>query len=169
MTLESMVERSFVFIKPEHIEIAQEIFDFLEEQLGDGFERLFNPLHIVNLPKELLEEHYSHRTDSPIYKETLDSFKGKGAVIAIYVGDDIINRIREIVGVTCPKQAKPGTIRAKYGIGSLKESLENGESVKNVIHASGPGEAEQEIETWSKHLAKDYKVLDLTKNQLKDE
>lgn len=144
-------EKSLVFIKPEHADVAEEVFEFLEKGLGGGFERIFDPFHISNPPKEVIEEHYKHVKHVPSFKETLDLFLDKGIVLGIYTGEDIINRIRKIVGATCPSEAEKGTIRAKYGKGSLKESDEKGTPLHNVIHASGsPEEAEKELKIWEK-------------------
>ena len=153
-------ERSLVFIKPGHIDLGKEIFDFLEETLGKDFERLFDPVHINPMPKELLEEHYGHVKHLPFFEKAIKLFEDQGVIMTVYAGEDIVNRIREAVGHKCPKKAKKGTVRSKYGKGSAAEADAKGVFIENSIHASGSSkEAEQEIKVWRKHLGKNYKHL----------
>lgn len=53
-------------------------------------------------------------------------------------GADPVQSLRDLVGPTDPKQGKPGQIRHDFGIHDT-------EIFFNAIHASGPGEAEEEI------------------------
>jgi nucleoside-diphosphate kinase len=64
-------------------------------------------------------------------------------VIAMVIeGDDVVNRMRDMLGVTDCLQAAPGTLRAEFG------SKEPGKSkMVNVAHASdGADAAKVEIE-----------------------
>jgi nucleoside-diphosphate kinase len=71
-------------------------------------------------------------------------FVTSGPVICSVVeGEDAIARVREVMGATDPREAKPGTIR-----GDLKEeNVLNPEGIiKNMVHGSdSPQSADREI------------------------
>lgn len=97
-----------------------------------------------------IEKHYaSLKVRKPqFFQATIDYMTGKyhaDRVLAlVYQGEDAINKIREICGVTNPEDASPITIRGKYGRISSKTGV-----FENVVHASdSPESAEEEIKLW---------------------
>lgn len=105
---------------------------------------------VVKAKKELLEKHYAElKTKKPhVFEETINYMSGKyhtDRVFAlVYQGEDTINKIREICGVTNPEDAHPITIRGKYGRINSKTKV-----FENVVHASDSAEsAEKEIKLW---------------------
>jgi nucleoside-diphosphate kinase len=105
---------------------------------------------IVSVSKDLAEEHYAELKENKpeIFEEVLKYIMGDyhtNRVLAmIYHGEDAIEKIREIAGVTHPEKAKPTSIRGRYGrINSQTDVLEN------CMHASDcPENAEKEIKLW---------------------
>jgi len=75
-----------------------------------------------------------------------------GPVFAFVLeGSGAVNKIRELVGITYPDKAQPGTIRGDFGLDSVFSSMKRKRAVLNLIHASGtPEEAEDEIKMWFK-------------------
>jgi nucleoside-diphosphate kinase len=101
---------------------------------------------MIYLSSEILREHYAHIADKPFYPE-VEAFMQSAPVIALVLeGDDIINRMRDMLGVTDCLQAAPGTIRAELG------SKEPGKSkMQNIAHASdSPEAAEKEVKRFFK-------------------
>ena len=62
---------------------------------------------------------------------------GSVPVIALVLeGDDIVAKMRDMLGVTDSRKAAPGTLRAQYGV----------DQMVNVAHASdSPETAEKEV------------------------
>ncbi len=105
---------------------------------------------ILNVSKELAEEHYSDlkQAKPEIFKETIKYIKGEfhtNRVLAlVYKGEDAIKKVRNIAGKTNPEEADPTSIRGKYGRINSKTGV-----FENVVHASDSiVNAEREIKLW---------------------
>jgi len=91
---------------------------------------------MLHLPKEVLREHYAHIADKPFYPE-VETFMSSTPVVALVLeGEDAVQKIRDMLGVTDSRKAAPGTIRAEYGV----------DQMVNVAHASdSPETAMREV------------------------
>ncbi len=86
---------------------------------------------MVQLTPAVLKEHYAHVADKPFYPE-IEEFMGSTPVIAMVIeGEGIIDKMRDMLGVTDSRKAALGTIRAQLG----KDVM------VNVAHASDSMEA----------------------------
>ncbi len=96
---------------------------------------------MINLTPAILREHYAHVADKPFYPE-IETFMASVPVIAMVVeGDNIIDKMRDMLGVTDSRKAAPGTIRAELG----KDVM------INVAHASdSAATAKVEVERFFK-------------------
>ena len=106
---------------------------------------------IVNVSKELAEKHYLglKETKPEIFKEVIEYIMGKKhktprVMALVYKGEDAVEKIRGICGVTNPEKAAPITLRGKYGRINSETNV-----MENVVHASdSPESAEKEISLW---------------------
>ncbi|MEY4385032.1 MAG: nucleoside-diphosphate kinase [Verrucomicrobiota bacterium] len=79
----------------------------------------------------LLNEHYAHIASKPFFPE-VRSFMQQTPVIALALaGDNVVARVRELLGPTDSKKAAKGTIRGDFGV----------DVMVNVCHASDGLEA----------------------------
>jgi len=158
MTMES----SLVFIKPGNKHLAIEIIEFLEDKLkcSGKFGRC-RYIDIPHVPREIIEEHYKHILENKDIPEetkraTIRPFLEQGVILAVYAGENIAERIRNIVGETDPQKAGEDTIRGVFSFDSLKKASQEKRYLNNVIHASAPSlenrEALAEIRLWSDFL-----------------
>lgn len=102
---------------------------------------------MVQVSKELAQEHYKGLKDQPFFGELIKYIMGeyhKRKVMAlVYYGPEAIKKVREICGATNPEEADAVSIRGAYGRITTKGVYEN------VIHASSnESEAEREIKLW---------------------
>jgi len=102
---------------------------------------------IVQVTKELAEEHYRHLKEEEFFEELIRYIMGdyhtKRVMALVYQGENAITKIRRIAGSTNPENAHPTSIRGKYGRITTEGVFEN------VVHASeNPEEAEREIKLW---------------------
>lgn len=97
---------------------------------------------MVQLRHKILHEHYAHVADKPFYPE-IEAFMSSTPVIAMVLeGEDVVDRVREMLGVTDSRKAEPGTLRAELGT----------DMMINVAHASDSSEtAEKEIQRFFKN------------------
>ena len=143
-----MLENTLVMIKPDHYEFADEIilqldFNAIRTNLG----------RVSSIPREVIREHYLPLKGEPFYEYMTEYFVGKPTVIAVYTGNNIINKMREMIGNTDPIKAGKDTIRGKYSEDSLQLATLEKRPLKNVIHASESlEEALREIKVWERFL-----------------
>ena len=83
------------------------------------------------LSTEVLTEHYGHLADKPFFPSIVSYMQSAPVIIQIWEGDDVVDSVRLMIGVTNPTQAQPGTVRGDYAV-----SISS-----NIIHAS---ESEEE-------------------------
>lgn len=91
---------------------------------------------LINLSEKQAQIFYKQHIGRPFFQDLIEHITS-GAVIALVLyGKNAINKSREIIGATDPKQANPGTIR-----GDLAESID-----ANLVHGSdSTNAAEREI------------------------
>lgn len=142
-----MEERVLVLIKPDGL--IKSLTGDIISKLSETTLRIVGA-KIVNVSKELAEQHYAHLKESKpkIFEETLRYIMGEfhtNRVLAlVYKGEDAIEKVRNIAGKTNPEEAEPTSIRGKYGRINSKTGV-----FENVIHASDSVEnAEKEISLW---------------------
>ncbi|MEK6949536.1 MAG: nucleoside-diphosphate kinase [Nanoarchaeota archaeon] len=102
---------------------------------------------IVQVTRELAEEHYQHLREEKFFDELIRYIMGeyhtKRVLALVYQGENAISKVRRVVGETNPEKADPTSIRGKYGRITSKGVFEN------VVHASeNEKEAEREIKLW---------------------
>lgn len=135
--------RTLVLCKPDAVErgLVGEIVGRLERK---GLTIV--ALELRTIDAELAGRHYEEHRERPFFGE-LVSFITRSPLVAMVVdgGPGTWQVVRNLMGVTNPREAAPGTIR-----GDL--ALETGE---NLVHGSdGPGSAEREIALFFPHLAR---------------
>jgi nucleoside-diphosphate kinase len=91
---------------------------------------------MTRLTSAQLREHYSHVADKPFYPEIEAFMSSRPVIVAVLTGENVIARVRELLGPTNSKVAPKGTIRGDFGT----------EMMRNVCHASdSPAAAEDEV------------------------
>lgn len=115
---------------------------------------------VVQVSRELAEQHYAHLKDQPYFPELIKYLQGNlhghpydRVMALVYHGPEAITSVRKIVGATNPEEADPTTIRGAYG------RINRSGLYENVIHASANAvDAEREIKLW---FAPEELVFDL--------
>ncbi|UCB56710.1 MAG: nucleoside-diphosphate kinase [Candidatus Omnitrophota bacterium] len=142
-----MVEQTLVLIKPDGLKksLTGNILTRLSETKLE-----IVAAKITRVTRELAQEHYSHMKDKPFFEELIRYIRGelhqrRKVMAMVYWGEDAINKVRQLAGLTNPEEADPVSIRGAYGRITTKGVYEN------VIHTSrDKGEAEREIKLWFK-------------------
>jgi nucleoside-diphosphate kinase len=117
------IERTLTIIKPDAMAAGH---------AGDII-RLFEANHfkivaarLVRLTKKEAEGFYAVHVDKPFF-DSLTAFMSSGpALVMVLEAENVIARLRELMGATDPAKAAPGTIRKLYG-----SSIE-----RNCVHGS---------------------------------
>lgn len=123
-----MKQQTLIILKPDAVQkkIVGKVLTRFEEA---GFS--IRACKMINLTPEVLRDHYAHIADKPFYPE-VETFMGSHPVIVLVLeGDDVIAKVRDMLGVTDSRKAAPGTLRAEFGV----------DQMVNVAHASDGDEA----------------------------
>ena len=122
------LETTLILFKPDAIE-KNLTGKVLTQFLDAGF--VIRGIKMLQLDDAVLREHYAHVADKPFFPEIV-SFMSRTPVIALALeGEDVINRVRDLLWPTNSKAAPAGTIRGDFGDGMMT----------NVCHASDSPEA----------------------------
>ncbi|HSP42759.1 MAG TPA: nucleoside-diphosphate kinase [Luteolibacter sp.] len=122
------LETSLILFKPDAIEknLTGKVLARFQDA---GF--AVRAIKMMKLDDAILREHYSHIADKPFFPEIV-AFMSKTPVIALALeGEDVIAKVRDLLGPTDSKAAAPGTIRGDFGE----------DKMVNVCHASDSPEA----------------------------
>jgi len=91
---------------------------------------------LLHLSREQAEGFYAVHKERPFFNDLVEFMISGPVMIQVLEGDDAIDRNRELMGATDPRQAAPGTIRADFA-----SSID-----ANAVHGSDAEEtAAQEI------------------------
>ncbi|HKD97134.1 MAG TPA: nucleoside-diphosphate kinase [Micromonosporaceae bacterium] len=137
----SVTQRTLVLIKPDAVRRG------LVGRIVDRFEAkglIIDAMVRRTMDAALADAHYAEHLDKPFYPP-LKAFMTGGPLVAMVLeGDEAIEVVRALVGVTDGRKAAAGTIRGDM-------SLSNRE---NLVHASdSPESAAREIKLWFPDLA----------------
>jgi len=138
------VEQSLVLIKPDGL--VKSLTGNIISKLSETELKIVGA-KIVQVTRELAEEHYQHLREEKFFDELIKYIMGeyhtKRVLAMVYHGENAIKLVRKITGETNPEKAEPISIRGKYGRITTTGVFEN------VVHASeNTKEAEREIKLW---------------------
>lgn len=121
-------ETSLILFKPDAVSknLTGKVLARFEEA---GFR--IRGIKMMQLDDAILREHYAHVADKPFFPEIV-AFMSRTPVIALALeGEDVIAKVRDLLGPTNSQAAPAGTIRGDFG-----EDM-----MVNVCHASDSPEA----------------------------
>ena len=130
-------ETTLILFKPDAIK-KELVGTVLGRFQAEGFR--IRGIKMMSLSDELLNEHYAHIAELPFFPE-VRGFMQETPVIALALeGENVIARVRDLLGPTDSTQADPGTIRGDFG------AKDGDAKMRNVCHASdGAESAEAEL------------------------
>lgn len=140
------MERTLVLIKPDAM-VKKLAGNIISDLYNIGLKMI--GLKLVNVQKELAEQHYSEHKEKPFFEELIKHITGElhnneNVIAIVYEGENAIQKVRQAVGSTHPDEAEPHSIRGKYGKVHTKTSCH-----ETVIHASNtPKNGEKEVKLW---------------------
>ncbi len=127
------METTFIILKPDCMEkgLAGEVIKRFE---AEGFGIV--AAKMAQLESPILKEHYAHVADKPFFPEIEQFMSSRPVIMAALRGENVIQRVRDLLGPTDSTKAAKGTIRGDFGT----------DMMKNMVHASdGPETAEAEL------------------------
>ena len=126
-------ERTLVLVKPDGVRrgLVGEVIGRLERK---GLSLV--ALELRTLDRATAEQHYAEHTDKPFFGELVDFITGGPLVAMVVDGPRAVEAVRNLMGVTDPVAATPGSLRGDY-------ALEIGQ---NIVHGSdSPDSGRREV------------------------
>lgn len=132
------IERTISIIKPDAIgeNVIGKIYSRFEKA---GLQII--AARMMHLSEEQAGAFYEVHKERPFYGELIAFMTSGPVMVQVLEGEDAINKNREVMGATNPKEAAAGTIRADFA-----ESID-----ENAVHGSDAAEtAAREIDFFFK-------------------
>ena len=127
-------QRTLIFVKPGHLVVGNDIFDYLNSKLNGGFGYTIDGYILPTW--EQMDEFYSHTRGMPFHDATIERYVKEGLLVRRYYGENLIERVRHFAGDKDPLKAEPWTIRGMFGTDSFKMALRERRFLENVVHSS---------------------------------
>ncbi len=127
------IERTLSIIKPDAVakNLIGEIYSRFEK---NGLRII--AARMLQLTRAQAEGFYAVHRGRPFYQDLVEFMTSGPVVVQVLEGEGAVNKNRELMGATNPRDAAPGTIRADFAT-TVDE---------NAVHGSdGPDTAKQEI------------------------
>ncbi len=127
------IERTLSIIKPDGV--AKNLIGEIYRRFEQAGLRIV-AAKMMRLRQDQAEGFYAVHRERPFFKDLVAYMTSGPVMVQVLEGENAIQKNRELMGATNPKDAAPGTIRADFAT-SIEE---------NVVHGSdGPDTAAQEI------------------------
>ena len=117
------MQKTFIIFKPDAME-KRIVGTVLSRFEAAGFDVI--GCKMARLAPATLREHYAHVADKPFYPEIEKFMHSRPVIMMALQGDNVVQRVRDLLGPTDSRKAAKGTIRGDFGT----------EMMKNVVHAS---------------------------------
>lgn len=126
-------ERSLILLKPDCVQ-SKNCGEVIKRFEDAGF--AIRGSKMMRLSDEILKEHYSHVADQPFFPSIVEFMQSSPVIGMVLEGEDVVGKVRDMLGPTNSKEAEAGTIRGDMGT----------DMMTNVCHASdSPENGEIEV------------------------
>ena len=88
----------------------------------------------LKLSIDQAKKFYEIHNDKSFFKDLIDYMTSYEVVIQVLEGENAVNKYRQIMGSTDPKEALEGTIRKKVGLSKQENSVHGSDSIENAIN-----------------------------------
>ena len=128
------IERTLTIIKPDAVE-AGHIGDIIKMFEAKKFKIV--AARFVSLSKKEAEGFYAVHRGKPFF-ESLTTFMSSGpALVMVLEGENVIARLREVMGATNPANAAPGTIRKLYATNIERNAVHGSDALETAAYEIG--------------------------------
>lgn len=124
------MQKTFIIFKPDCME-KRVVGNVLSRFESAGFSVI--GCKMIRLAPQVLREHYAHVAHLPFYPEIEGFMSSRPVIVMALQGDNIVQRVRDLLGPTDSRKAAKGTIRGDLGT----------DMMKNIVHASDSDENAQ--------------------------
>ncbi|MBC8299951.1 MAG: nucleoside-diphosphate kinase [Pelagibacterales bacterium] len=123
------IEQTLSMIKPDAVErnIIGAIINFLEENNLKVLD-----IKVLQLTDKQAKKFYDIHKGKPFFESLIKNITSNKVVAMVLEGDNAVDKYRELMGATDPKDACNGTIRKMFAIDGQKNSVHGSDSLENA-------------------------------------
>ena len=124
-----MSEVTLSLIKPDAVErnLIGKIVQIFED---NGL--VVDQMKKIKVDMDFAKKFYSVHSDKPFFNDLCIYISSGPLVAMVLKGENAVQKNRDLMGATNPKDAKPGTIRNLYAISIDKNSVHGSDSLENA-------------------------------------
>ena len=123
------MEKTFIILKPDAME-KRLVGTILARFEAAGFDVV--ACKMGRLSPALLREHYAHVATKPFYPD-IEAFMSRRPVVLVALqGENVVQRVRDLLGPTESRKAAKGTIRGDFGTDMMVNVAHASDSVENA-------------------------------------
>jgi nucleoside-diphosphate kinase len=123
------MEKTFIIFKPDAMG-KRVVGSVLSRFEAAGFDVI--GCKMGRLTPALLREHYAHVADKPFYPEIENFMKSRPVIMMALQGNNIVLKVRDLLGPTDSRKAPKGTIRGDFGTDMMTNIVHASDSVDNA-------------------------------------
>ena len=139
-------EQTLVLVKPDGVQrgLIGTIINRLENR---GLKII--GLKFLQLTDDLAHRHYAPHKDKPFFP-SLVNFITSGPITAIVLeGENAVEAVRQLMGITDPIKASPGTIRGDFGLNIGKNLIHGSDSPESAAYEISIYFQPEELTKWN--------------------
>lgn len=124
------MERTFSIIKPDAVKrnLVGAILARMEE---NGLSVV--ACKMIQMTREQAEGFYAEHVGRDFYEPLIEYMISGPSIVQVLEGENAILKNREVMGVTDPQKAAPGTIRAEYALSVRENSVHGSDSTESAV------------------------------------
>jgi len=128
LRLQAHAESTYIMVKPDGVQrgLVGEIISRFERK---GY--TLKGLQMCICDKAKAEEHYKDLAGKPFFPNLVEYICSGPVVCMIWEGTDVVKAGRNLIGVTNPTDAAPGTIRGDFGVEVGRNLVHGSDSIEN--------------------------------------
>ncbi len=123
------MQKTLSIIKPDGV--AKNLIGRVFTRFEDAGLRIIG-IKMAHLTREQAEGFYAVHKERPFFKDLVDFITSGPVAISILEGDNAVQKNRDIMGATDPKQAQAGTIRADFANSIDANMVHGSDSAENA-------------------------------------
>ena len=123
------MERTFSIIKPDATK--RNITGKINSLIEDNGLRIIAQKRI-RLEKSQAEDFYKIHKDKPFFNDLIQYMTSEPVILQVLESENAVNKYREIMGATNPKEAEEGTIRNLHALNVQENSVHGSDSIENA-------------------------------------
>ena len=124
-----MTETTFVLIKPNAMK-KRAAGAIIQRFQKEGLE--IAGAKMIRASKSLCEAFYEEHRERPFFPELAEFVSSAPVIVLALSGGNAVRRVREIMGATDPKEAKPGTLRYEHGDSISENAIHGSDSLESA-------------------------------------